>query len=364
MNTLRPLFKIVIPTLFIAFFASFLFVYSSKAATLANAYLYMSRVQAGITTGMQYVLAINTTTTIPTGGTITIEFPDAEDTTWCRTSGSLTVTGVTSSIVDLNTTGWDIDAALPGTLSGSCAQGSGAGSSDRFTITGLTQLTAGTTYGVSISGNVGVLGTNGTAGQKDVIVTAYQGTTSDSMTFKIQLLTSDQVVVSAEVSAAPSVGCTISSTTVNLGTLYPGGNYAIGTHDISTSATSGYYWAAYGYGNNSTDAGLYKSSATTYLIESSLKGATINLTVAGSEGFGLTVSQPAGAVVPANFSNAVAGTFGTINRTSANARLILYQNGAQGSSESATVTYGARAGTSAQAGSYQETVTFVCGGYY
>lgn len=322
----------------------------------------MNRIQAGVTTGIQYVLAINTTTTIPTGGSVTIEFPDAEDTTWCRTSGTITATGVSSSIADLTSTGWDIDAVLPGTLVGNCSQGSGVGSSDKITITGLTQLTAGTTYGVSLVANTAVLGTNGTAGQKDITVTAFSGAVSDSMTFKIQLVTNDQVVVSATVSAAPSVGCTISANSVNLGTLYPGGNYAIGAHDISTSATSGYYWAAYGTGN-STDAGLYKSTATTYLIQSG-PTATLDLTLAGSEGFGITVSQPSGATVPAAFSNAVLGTFGTLDRLPAGAKLILYQNGAQGSSESATVTYGARAGAAAVAGAYQETVTFVCGGYY
>jgi len=361
-KNLRSLFKIVIPTLLIAVFASFLFVYSSQAATLANAYLYMNRIQAGVTTGIEYILAINTTTTIPTGGSITIEFPDAEDATWCRTAGTLTATGVSASEADLASTGWDIDAVLPGTLSGACTQG-GVGTSDTLTITGLTQLTSGTTYGVKIVGNTGVLGTNSSAGQKDVTVTAFNGATADSMTFKIQLVTNDQVVVSATVSSAPSVSCTISSNTVNLGTLYPGGNYAIGGHDITTSATSGYYWAAYGTGDGSSDAGLYKSTSTTYLIASGAT-ATLDLTVAGSEGFGLTVSQPSGATVPAAFSDAVLGTFGTIDRTSAAAKLILYQNGAQGSSEAATITYGARAGTSAVAGTYQETVTFVCGGYY
>lgn len=362
MRNIRSLFKIAIPTLFITVFASFLFVYSSQAATLANVYLYMNRIQANVATGIEYVLSINTSTTIPTGGSITIAFPDAGDATWCRTAGSLTATGVSAAEPDLGAGGWDIDAVLPGTLSASCTQG-GVGTSDTITITGLTQLTAGTTYGVKIVGNVGVLGTNATVGVHDVTITALNGATADSMTFKISLVTNDQVIVSATVSESPSVGCTVGSNSVNLGILYPGGNYAIGSHTISTSATTGYYWAAYGTGNGSSDAGLYKSVSTTYLIPSG-PTATVNLTVAGSEGFGLTVSQPTGATVPASFSNASLGTFGTIDRTSAAAKLILYQVGAQSTSENATVTYGARAGTSAVPGAYQETVTFVCGGYY
>ncbi len=362
MKNLRALFKIAIPTFFIAIFASFLFVYSSQAATLANAYLYMNRIQANLTTGVEYILSINTTTTIPTGGSIKIEFPEAADATWCRTAGTLTATGVSAAEPDAGGSGWDIDAVLPGTLSANCTQG-GVSSSDTITITGLTQLTAGTTYGVKIVGNAGALGTNSTVGVHDITITALNGATADSMTFKIQLVTNDQVIVSATVSESPSVGCTIGSNSVNLGTLYPGGNYAIGSHTISTSATSGYYWAAYGTGNGSTDAGLYKSSATTYLIQSG-PTTTLDLTAAGSEGFGLTVSQPTGATVPIAFGDGSLGTFGTLDRTSASAKLILYQAAAQSTAENATVTYGARAGTSAIAGAYQETVTFVCGGYY
>ena len=81
----------------------------------------------------------------------------------------------------------------------------------------------------------------------------------------------------------------------------------------------------------------------------------------------MTVSDPdaaGAAIVPADFSDGTAGTFGSLDRTVAGAQMILYQNGAQASAENATITYGARAGTSAVAGSYSESVTFVCGGYY
>ena len=81
----------------------------------------------------------------------------------------------------------------------------------------------------------------------------------------------------------------------------------------------------------------------------------------------MTVSDPdagGSAVVPTDFSNGSAGVFGSLDRAVAGAQLILYQNGAQSSGESATITYGARAGASAPAGSYSESVTFVCGAYY
>jgi hypothetical protein len=163
--------------------------------------------------------------------------------------------------------------------------------------------------------------------------------------------------------------CTISSNSVNLGSLYPGGSYSTITNVISTSTsttTSGYYWAAYGTGDGSTDAGLYKSTAATYLIAST-GSETIDLTGVGAEGFGITVSYPDGAgsaAVPSDFGTGTTGIFGALDRGVAGAQLILYQNGSQSTSESATITYGARAGSSAVAGSYSENVVFVCGGYY
>ena len=81
----------------------------------------------------------------------------------------------------------------------------------------------------------------------------------------------------------------------------------------------------------------------------------------------MTVSDPdtAGtAVVPANFQTGTLGQFGALDRTAAGARLILFQPDEQGSNENATITYGARASSAAVSGTYQETVTFVCGGYY
>ena len=155
----------------------------------------------------------------------------------------------------------------------------------------------------------------------------------------------------------------------SLGSLYPGGSYSTGGHTITTSTsttTSGYYWAVYGQGDGSTDAGLYKSSATTYLIASTGSG-TVDLRGAGAEGFGLTATDPdagGAANVSTDFGSGTAGVFGALDRGPAGAQLLIYQSGSQSSGESSTITYGAKAGASAVAGSYQETVTYSCGGYY
>jgi hypothetical protein len=364
-RSIKTLLKIGIPTLLIVIFASFFVHFSSQAATIAAVYVYMNRVQAGLSTGVEYTIAIRPVTAIPTGGSVTIVFPDAEDGAWCTTAGNLTTTGATSSTADQSSGNFKIASALPGTLSGTCTKGSGSGSADTITITGLTALTANTTYGVNIKGGTGVLGTSAGAGEREVTVSVFSGATMDSKTFKIYLISNDSVVVSATVSEAPTVNCTISANSVNLGTLYPGGAFAIGSHTISTSATNGYYWAAYGQGDGSNDAGLWKATSVTKLIPST-GSTTVDLNPANAEGFGMVLTQPAGgSVVPANFNlNPASGVFGALDMKLAGARMIIYKTSGAGSAEVSTVTYGAKAGTGAPAGAYSETVTFVCGGYY
>ncbi|HOV29482.1 MAG TPA: hypothetical protein PLD77_00115 [Candidatus Dojkabacteria bacterium] len=352
------------------------FVFKSNANALTSAYLYLSRMKVNITGAgadtLEYVLAFSTSQTIPTGGTVTLTFPDDDDGFWCKTAGALTVTGVTSSSSDLAGTNWAIDAALPAatTLTASCTKGSGAGSADKITISSVGAISTSTTYGVKLANGTtaGVLGTDDTAGNHNVTIEVRNGTVSDSSTFGIRLIADDRVVISATVSATPSVTCSLSTNTVNLGSLYPGGAFTTGQHTISTTTSDtagGYYWAVYGTGNG-TDAGLYKSSATTYLIPST-GSTTVDLRGVGTEGFGMTASDPdaaSSATVSANFSDGTLGVFGALDPGVSGAKLLLSQQGAQTSAESSTITYGAKAGASAQTGSYQETVTFICGGYY
>jgi len=365
--------KLLFPTLLLIISLSFVLITSVQAGTLAAVYVFMSRIKINLngTSGqeVEMILAIDTASAIASGGTVTIEFPDTEDNFWCRTAGALTVTEVTSSEADLSGTNWEIDSGLPNSgsaLTAACSIG-GAGTVDTITISNVGALSAGTTYGVQVSNGsaAGVLGTDDTAGEHTLTISAREaGVPIDSKSFKIYLVTDDVVVVSATVSDIPSVVCNISSNSVNLGTLYAGGAYATGTHTISTSTTSsGYYWAVYGTGDGSTDAGLWNS---TTLIPSGTT-ATLDLTNASVYGFGMTLSDPdaaEAATVTTNFVDTTAGTFGTIDRLYSGAKLVLYQNGTQVSTEESTITYGAKAQSAATSGSYTEYVYFVCGGYY
>jgi hypothetical protein len=144
--------------------------------------------------------------------------------------------------------------------------------------------------------------------------------------------------------------------------------YVTGSHTISASTSdnaAGYYWVAYGKGDGSTSAGLYKSTSPTYLIASNNSSSTVDISDPGSEGFGMNVTVPSGeAVAGTGFGNNPNGVFGSLGMGVSNAELIVYRNwGPQITSANTTVTYGARAGSSAVAGTYSETVTFVCGGY-
>lgn len=371
--------SLIIPTITIVlFFVLIVTPFSSSANALDAVYFLLSKMEKdidGSTETVEYIIALAPNRDLTSGGTMTVTFPDLDDSNWCRTAGSLTVTAVASSSVDLTGTTWDIDAVLPNSgsaLTATCSQG-GIGSADTITISNIGAVFAATTYGVKLENGVGIIGTDDTAGTHTTTVQIVNGGISDASTFDIYLTDTneDTVTITATVEEIPTISCSISSNSVDLGSLFPGGAYSTVTNTltVSTSATtSGYYWAAYGTGDGATDAGLYKSTATTDLLAST-GSTTIDLTVLNSEGFGITVSDPdaAGlATVSADFSDATTGTFGALDLlgVGAGARMILSQNGNQTSNETATVTYGGKAAAAAEAGSYSEEVKFVCGAYY
>jgi hypothetical protein len=365
-KSFKPLvLLILIPVIVITLLLSPTF--KSDAATLSAAYVMLSRMQAGLSSGIEIYIGLETSQTIPTGGTLTLEFPLTDDTEWCRTAGTLTATGVTSTPAD-SSGDYDINTALPGTLSASCAQGDGTTDPDTITITGLTELTvAGGTYGVKIVGNTGALGTSVSTSSRLVTLTVRNGTTVDTKTFGINLVADDQVDITATVVDVPTVTCSISTNSVGLGNLYIGGTYVTATHTISTTTStsaSGYFWSVYGQGNGSTDAGLWKSSATTHLIPSNNASTTVDISTTNSEGFGMNTTVPTGATSGSGFSGNGAGVFGSVGLGASEAELLLSHIGPETSGDTATITYGARAGTGAVAGSYAETITFTCGGYY
>ena len=344
------------------------------SSTMTAGFMTLNRMRANMTgaDGLQMWFGFRTTIPVASGGTLVFEFPITPATTWCRVAGTdLGVAAVANTPGDNPAGGnHDVTTALPtsGALAAACTVGNGTTIPDRITITNVGALANNLTYGVSITnGTTARIGT-GPAGQHIVSATITQGATIQTISFGLNIVTNDEVTINANVLEVQTVTCTISANTVNLGNLYRGGTFITGTHTISTSTTAsapGYYWAVYGRGNGSTgNAGLWKSTPTTYLIQSDNASPTVNISAAGSEGFGMTVSQPAGTVIGNGFTAGTPGVFGSIGRTSASAEIILYKTSAATVAEVSTITYGARAGASAQPGAYTEVVTFICGGYY
>jgi len=302
---------------------------------------------------------------------IQIAFPMADNADWCRTAGALTVTGVATAPPDV-TGEHEITAALPTeaakTLTATCSQGDGSTTVDTIIITKVGDLVSTETYGVELSNDVGVLGTSSSTGSKTITAQVSDDSNLDSKAFGVYLISDDTVEIEATVSDAPTISCTLDTTKINIGTLYPNGALVevTSTDQISTSATgSGYYWAAYGEGDG-TDGGLHTTSGAGYLIESRTDAGEetfVDISTGGSEGFGITLTQPSGSIVPADFATGTPGQYGAIGSGTSHARLILYRTSST-ASQNASVNYGARAGASAETGTYTEYITYVCGGYY
>lgn len=373
--------KYIIPLLVLIFIGAALFFMPkdrTEAAGLSNAYAYLSRIKAGEVSGVEMTFVIAPSAATSGSDSIDIVFPDGEDGQWCNDTGG------TSLISSVDMTGFQNTVettivSLPGTLTASCTTGAGAGSYDTITISGINALTSSNIYGVTVSDSQALLGTATVAGNHVVNIDLIDGANLQSFSLGVNLIADDQVVVTATVSDAPTVTCSLSTTTLSLGTLFRGGSYASASHTFTayTSANAnGYYVAAWGTGDGSTDAGLWKSSATTYLIASpytSTSGATTTIDLGTNEGYGIKVTDPDGggtAQAVGDFSSGTASVYGTIGNTESDARILYYKTSAETTPANgqSTVTHAASAGAGPQVslvnGDYQETVTFMCGGFY
>lgn len=258
------------------------------AATLTTPRMYMNRQIANRTTGQEFEIFFTPATNVSGGAganEVRIIFPDGDDTEWCRTAGSLTVTGVA------NPAGATESAtSLPGTLAGTCAQGSGSGAAesnaDRLLITGVDNLTASTKYGLKVVANTAALGTATPAANsiKVTVKTRDNSTEIDSGTLAVSLISDDQVLVTAVVDVTLSVS--LDTNSINLGTLSTSNvNQGGVVSTISTSAAGGYislvkYGATLTSGGNTiadTTGGTIVAGTSEYGASSSDSGNTIGI---------------------------------------------------------------------------------------
>lgn len=188
----RPL-VVLLAGLGVCFFA-----FPARAATLLHVSDYLGRQQTNLTSGETHQIFFTPATSLPgAANTVILTFPDNDDGLWCRVAGSdAAVTGI------LDPEGGSESAtALPGTLTASCVQGSGSGSSDTLTIGGVGALTAGTVYGVRVSdGSTTHFGTGPATPSAIVTLATTDGvSTIDSRTFQLAFVSNDRVSISAVV---------------------------------------------------------------------------------------------------------------------------------------------------------------------
>lgn len=339
----------------------------ASAATLSTAYDRLNNLTYNQASGTVHNIVFTPATAVSGSTTNILEFQfpiDSQDGgAWCRTAGSA------SEAVDTENGA----TGLPGTLTsgGLCIKGNGTTIADTLLVcsAGSPTWAAGTAYGVTFSGNVGVLGTASSAGTAIVSLSTGSAatctstfTTIDSGSIALTTLTSNQVSVSATV--PPLLSFSIGSTTMGFGTLTTANVYYANTGSsaqtsepsagnmtqvsISTNAPNGVIISAASTGNGST-AGLYKSIAPTKLITAT----TANAVTAGSEGYGLFVDNLSNLTAASGFGSGKSG--GTTAITNA-AQTILSASGVLGSG-TANVDLVAAIATTTPAGAYTDTIT-------
>lgn len=321
-----------------------------QASGLKNATLVFERMQVE-TSNTNFVGVFTPSANFSSGSELKISFPDSNLGDWCKEDNQeLQASGIEEFSI-LN-----VDNALPGTLGANCFQHV---EGDYVIISGIENLQEDTSYGFELDGNENFY-TGPSLGENEVSFELSNGSQVETASFNIYLLSSDTVSITAQVSSADSVICTISTDQLNFGTLHRGGSFITASHTLGTSTTAGsqgYYWSVFGQGNEEY-AGLYDDDSE-YIIKS--LSNTVDL-LAG-EGFGLVVEPPTGTSVSENFQIATFGVFGSIGVGFDQAKLLLYRESEQTEHEEATVTLGVRASLDAVVGSYQEILTYSCGGY-
>ncbi len=268
-----------------------------QAAPLTNTYVRLDRMKAAQTTSVRVVFR-----TVGAGATtVAIDFNGADSTTWTGTSGVVNATQSTATAACATETGF---TALPGTLSAS-------GTGSTVNITGVTALSATTTYCVDLSSATAV--TNASAGEYHPTVTVG----SDSTTVALRTISDDQVVVSAVV--APSFNFVLDANTTSFTANLDSGAIRSTTGrtvTINTNAASG--WITWVKDSNQ---GLTSAAAAkTITTSGTVNGATSTIT-AGTEGYVLDVNMTtngAGGGTPtiaAEYDGSGAGDGGTLSAT-------------------------------------------------
>ena len=347
-----------------AFFlvAAIIFPFSFAEAASMAASDYINRNIENLTSGVTHEIVFTSATNVSGGAganSLILIFPDGDDGLWCRTAGSMTLT--TSSLHDSAT-------SLPGTLSASCAQGSGASSYDTITITGVNDLTASTAYGVRVAGNAGALGTPANTTTGIITVKTNNGSADvDSRNIAVDIITNDQVAVTGRID--PTISFAISDNQIGFGTITSAAlRYATGDEvgsasvpgatlptqiNASTNAQSGIVIEIRDT-NAAAGSGMYNSSPATTLTSRASTAVS-----AGTVGFGVYAKNASSLTIDEGFDHdsssdlAISTSFQTLATSS-------------GAIDAATVDLVAIAAVAGNTppGDYADTMTLVATGKF
>ncbi len=342
-SILPPKFRTWLTRLIPVLIGVFVMVTVVSAATLTTPRNYLSRQQAGLTTGVTMQVFFTTATAVSGGAgnnRVILVFPNdaANNTKWCKTnSGTITPTGIA------NPTGaTETATSLPGSLAGTCTQ-----TPDTFTITGVNDLSSATKYGVQIVGNSSAIGTGDAANSIKVTVKTNNGSTDiDTATLALSLIANDQVTVSATVD--PTLTVALSGNTAAIGTLSTSNvNQASITSTVSTNATGGFVSLV------KYDATLTSGSNT---IPDESGGLTI---VAGTSEYGASTDDTT-SVDLATTSNSCATGTGPMNATALSTTFKIFASESAAATLDATILCFAATTSATQApGTYQSIATLV-----
>ncbi len=263
---------------------------------------------------------------------------------------------------------------------GSCAADSieittvDAATNDRLTFTLCSGSTSIATSSVIVI-EIGTHATQGSAGNDQITnqtaaenatdaVITIAGTFSGSGTAAVEIVADNSATVNATV--GPSITCSFAGMTTTFTNLTTG---AISTSDtnttitVSTNASNGFNLTVRDEGDGA-NPGLYKSSAPTSLIGSATDAFANTATlVAGTDGFGIQGSTSGGSgatvTIDARY-NQTSNDVGGLERTDT---LLASATGAVANRQ-VTVVHKAAVGGLTPAGSYSDTLTYVCTGVF
>jgi hypothetical protein len=300
--------------------------------------------------------------------TLSIDFPDTFDTSGFATSEpedfDITDDGVEQVLVasgSCSGTALEIEVTTVNT------------STDTFTFTRCTgdaTIASGSVVVIEIGTNAtqGSTGndqiTNQTAAQNntDPIVT-LGGTFGGTGTLALEIVADNDVTVNATVD--PRITCSFTGLTTTFTSLAG----PVTTSDtnttvtISTNAPNGFGLSVRDEGNG-TNPGLYKSSSPTYIIGSADSSYTDTATLTNDvDGFGIQGSTSGGSGATVTIAARYDQTSNDVGGLERTATTLASATGAV-ASRVVTVVHKAAVSGLAPAGSYTDTLTYVCTGIY